>query len=68
MRAIILTVSLLTLAGCASSSVATAERDDDASCRKIIADRGDARPNAYQDCRQNLMEYRRNKAIAAGSR
>lgn len=54
----------LALAGC-QRDVEAAEKADDASCRQIIAERNDARPNAYQECRAHLMDYRRNKAIAA---
>jgi hypothetical protein len=64
MRPFFLVLSLLCLTGCVSSSVATAELDDDASCKRIVAERG----GSYDQCRENLMTYRRNKAIAAGGR
>jgi hypothetical protein len=57
-------LTTLVLAGC-QQDLEARERDDDASCRKIITERNDTRPNAYQECRAHLMDYRRNKAIAA---
>ena len=40
---------------------------DDQSCRKIIADRNDARPDAYTQCRANFQQYRQQRAtVAAG--
>jgi hypothetical protein len=31
----------------------------------LIVERNDAHPEAYKECRANLMGYRRNQAIAA---
>lgn len=64
----LLVASTVTLTGCAKSA---AEREvaDDQSCRRIIQERNDTRPNAYQECRGNLMEYQRQRAVAvSGSR
>lgn len=56
-------LTALTLTGCAKSP-AELEVADDASCRQIISQRNDTRPNAYQDCRAHLADYRRSRAIA----
>jgi len=55
----------IALGGCAKSLVER-EAEDDTACRTIIAQRGDSRPDAYKECRTHMMEYRNQKAIAAG--
>lgn len=58
--ACIITVGL-TLAGCMEDTgvqAARMEAQDDAACRKILADRPAVGPNDYQQCRQNLVAYR----------
>jgi hypothetical protein len=32
-------------------------------CRKIIAERSEANPSAYKDCRANMQQYRLQRAI-----
>jgi hypothetical protein len=59
-----LVLTTLLLAACAKSP-AELEVADDADCRKIIAERHDTSPTAYNDCRAHLADYRRNRAIAA---
>jgi hypothetical protein len=54
----------LALAGC-QGDLEKREMADDASCRKIIAERNDGRPTAYQECRANMMQYRNQSAVAA---
>lgn len=57
-------ITSLALAGCAKSA---AEREvaDDNTCRRIVAERNDTRPTAYQECRGNLMEYERQRSLRA---
>ena len=50
------------LAGC-QSALERQEIADDQSCRKIIAERNDANPTAYKDCRANMQQYRLQRAI-----
>jgi hypothetical protein len=50
------------LAGC-QSALERQEMADDQSCRKIIAERNDANPTAYKDCRANMQQYRLQQAI-----
>src|SRR5262245_30409442 len=56
------------LGACASGPsegerAAAMEVQDDAACRKLVADQGKAnQPNAYQQCRQNLVMYRQMDA------
>ncbi len=56
----------LSLCGCQSATerMARMESDDDQACRKIIADRRDARPDAYTQCRANFQQYRQQMAVA----
>jgi hypothetical protein len=54
----------LALGGC-QNALERAEIADDQSCRKIIADRNDSRPDAYTQCRANFQGYRQQQAIAA---
>jgi len=58
-----LTVSLM-LAGC-QNGAERADAQDDAYCRRTIVERNDGRPNAYQECRANMMGYRTQQAIRA---
>lgn len=67
MRMILIIGALVLLAGC-QKDIEARERDDDASCRQLIAERNDARPTAYQECRANLMQYREQKATALSGR
>ncbi|MBW7970936.1 hypothetical protein [Bradyrhizobium sp. BR 10289] len=68
MRYVVLLLSVsVVLVGC-QGDVEKREADDHASCLKIVSERNDTRPNAYQECRNNLMEYHRQKAIAASGR
>jgi hypothetical protein len=62
MRVLGLVALCVALASCAKSP-AELEVADDANCRKIIAERNDTRPNAYEDCRAHLADYRRTRAI-----
>lgn len=64
MRTTLALLVALGLTGCAKSA---AEREvaDDSSCRRIIAERNDSRPTAYQECRANLMEYERQRSLRA---
>jgi hypothetical protein len=43
------------VAGC--DRPADREAFEDVACRKIIAERHDTRPLAYQDCRSSLIGY-----------
>lgn len=56
-------VACLVLAGC-QQDVERREAQDDAYCRKVVSERG----GTYQDCRNNMMQYHEQKAIAAGGR
>lgn len=63
MRSAACLLSLLVLCACNSESpgvvAARMEAQDDASCRSLVAQRGTARdPQAYPQCRQNLVSYR----------
>ena len=53
------------LSGC-QSALERQEIADDQSCRKIIAERNDANPTAYKDCRANMQQYRLQRAIIVG--
>lgn len=64
MRPLSYTLALLLLVGCAKSP-AERETADDMACRRIVAERNDKRPNAYQECRGNLMEYERQRSLRA---
>lgn len=57
-----LLIGALALCGC-QSSLERQEMADDQSCRKIIAERNDANPSAYRDCRANFQQYRMQRAI-----
>ena len=59
-----LALTALALMGC-QGDVERREIADDQSCRKIIADRNDTRPEAYKECRSNLMQYHGQAALAA---
>jgi hypothetical protein len=52
------------LSGC-QSALERQEIADDQSCR-IIAERNDANPTAYKDCRANMQQYRLQRAIIVG--
>jgi len=67
MRPVVTFALLLALCGCAKSP-AELEVADDASCRKIITERNDARPTAYEECRSNLSAYRLQRSIAVSGR
>ena len=54
--------AMVTLAGC-QSALERQEIADDQSCRKIIAERNDANPTAYKDCRANMQQYRMQRTI-----
>jgi len=54
----------IALGGCAKSLVER-EAEDDTACKGIIAQRGDTRPDAYKECRANMMAYRSQRAIAS---
>jgi hypothetical protein len=59
---------LLTLGGC-QSYMERAEMEDDRACQKVVADRNDARPEAYAQCRANFQQYRHDRMmLIAGSR
>jgi hypothetical protein len=61
-RAPLLLLVGFVLTGC-QSALERQEMADDQSCRKIIADRNDANPTAYKDCRANMQQYRMQRAI-----
>jgi hypothetical protein len=65
MRVPLLVLLAVVLAGC-QSALEHQEIADDQSCRKIIADRNDANPTAYKDCRANMQQYRLQRAIIVG--
>lgn len=67
MRTTAIILTCLVLAGCQASDERR-EAQDDAYCRKTVSDRNDSRPSAYQECRDNMMGYHRNAAIAASGR
>ena len=50
-------ILVLALAGC-QSALERQEIADDQTCRKIIADHSDARPDAYTRCRANFQQHR----------
>lgn len=54
-----------TLAGC-QSALERQEIADDQSCRKIVAERNDANPGAYKDCRANMQQYHLQRPIIVG--
>lgn len=57
MRKIItITLAAAALAGC-QMGAERREAQDDEYCRRAITERNDARPTAYQECRQNMMAY-----------
>jgi hypothetical protein len=64
-----LLLAALALAGCNSNAyLERLEAQDDASCRKIVAQRNDASPQAYTQCRANMQHYRQQTAtVAAGA-
>jgi hypothetical protein len=62
MRIPFLVLAAVTLAAC-QSALERNEMADDQSCRKIIAERNDANPTAYKDCRANMQQYRMQSAI-----
>lgn len=57
-------IACLMLAGCQSGAERN-DAEDDTYCRRVITERNDARPTAYQECRDHMIQYRRNGAIAA---
>ena len=63
-RTVIVMCITLALAGC-QGAAERADAQDDAYCRKTVQERNDTRPDAYQECRNNMMGYHRNQAIAA---
>jgi hypothetical protein len=65
MRIPLLVLVTVTLAGC-QSALERQEIADDQSYRKIIAERNDANPTAYKDCRANMQQYRLQRAIIVG--
>lgn len=67
MRNLLIIGFLLVLTGC-QNEVEQREAQDDAYCRKVIVQRGDARLSAYQECRNNMMQYHEQKALAASGR
>jgi hypothetical protein len=67
MRLLFVLIAGTTLAGCYSQA-AVNERKDDENCRAIITERNDRSPEAYKDCRANLMAYRNQGAIAESGR
>jgi hypothetical protein len=68
MRTVVtLTFTALLLAGC-QKDVEARETADDSFCRKTVAERNDSRPDAYKECRANLMQYHQQKAIAASGK
>jgi hypothetical protein len=58
----LLVLMMVVLAGC-QSALERAEIADDQSCRKIISERSDTNPNAYNDCRANMQQYRGQQAV-----
>jgi hypothetical protein len=63
-RILILMLVSLPLVGC-QSRAEKLEIADDESCRRLITERNDGRPEAYKECRANLMQYRNQGAVAA---
>jgi hypothetical protein len=63
-RVLILIAACVCLAGC-QSRAEKLEMADNESCRRIITQRNDARPEAYKECRANLMQYHNQGAVAA---
>lgn len=63
MRYILFAMAVLGLGGCQTEAEHN-EITDHESCRRLVTQRNDARPEAYKECRDNLMSYRRNGAIA----
>lgn len=55
------------LAGC-QQDVERREAADDAYCRKVVVERSDTRPEAYRECRTNMMQYHTQKAIATSGK
>ena len=64
-RVALLVLVAVALSGC-QSALERQEIADDQSCRKIIAERNDANPTAYKDCRANMQQYRLQLAIIVG--
>ena len=62
MRTLLLMAVTVGLAGC-QGALERQEMADDQSCRKIIAERNDANPTAYKDCRANMQQYRMQRAV-----
>jgi hypothetical protein len=54
---------LLALGGRVGNRLERMEAADDASCRKIITERGDTNPQAYAACRANFQQYRMQRAV-----
>ena len=71
MRLALLSLLLaLALAGCGGPNAyyERLEAQDDASCRKIVAQRNDTSPQAYTWCRANIQQYRQQTAtVSAGA-
>lgn len=57
-RAVVILTALM-LAGCGSQAVRL-EENDHAECQRIVAQRGDTSPGAYDRCRANLIEHRKS--------
>ena len=54
-RVALLVLVAVALSGC-QNALERQEIADDQSCRKIIAERNDANPTAYKDCRANMQQ------------
>lgn len=57
----------LTLAGC-QADAERRDAADDGYCRRQVATTNDARPSAYQECRERMMAYHMQGAVAASGR
>lgn len=66
-RVFLLVAACVFLAGC-KSAAERAEIADDESCRRLVVERSDSRPTAYQECRSNLMAYRQQRAVSESGR
>jgi hypothetical protein len=65
MERVLILVSLsVCLSGCQTLEEHL-ETADGESCQRIIAQRNDTRPEAYKECRANLMQYRNQRAVAS---
>jgi hypothetical protein len=59
---LLLVLVTASLAGC-QNGLERREMADDQTCRKIIAERNDANPQAYEQCRANMRQYRMQAAV-----